>query len=313
MKEETILSRRFKAKLPSGGRIVVDAKLTKLGDQDPYFSVTTSHGVASEEILKEIPDLAPVLKMHLANEDGEPMHAAANALYHVRNKDVEALSRHLRISKEEAEKLIRDTETYANSCVYTPNEKAEKEFIDKYVNAMREKWREEAKAAKSLLRGDTWHSPGYFDESPDQPIPYAKLPDGDTVKPLDILHSGFLPEIDFGEECYAVAQTSEDAGHAARLYWQDMIKHSPGEFTAIVGEDSLVKWALGQPAGPGNVKVTSVDEWLDLTAKHPEETFAGYDGKETEIQINKALADELSFRFKDEGDGWMKLIAFRTS
>jgi hypothetical protein len=65
-----------------------------------------------------------------------------------------------------------------------------------------------------------------------------------------------------------------------------------------VGEENLIKWAMGESAGPGNHKVTSMNDWLDLWLDTPEEHFAGYDGAEIDIDagdVGQELIDELGF------------------
>lgn len=71
------------------------AKLHALGEQAPYFSVTgelrnlkrhgdnaiEACGCMHEEIVKHFPELEPVVRVHLATENGIPMHALANGAY----------------------------------------------------------------------------------------------------------------------------------------------------------------------------------------------------------------------------------------
>lgn len=90
----------------------------------------------------------------------------------------------------------------------------------------------------------------------------------------------------------------EDAGKAARAYWQAMAENDPVEFRIMVGEENLIKWAMGESAGPGSNKVTSLNDWLDLFLHVPEEHFAGYDGTEIDIyagDVGQELIDELGF------------------
>jgi hypothetical protein len=78
-------------------RITAEAKLTLLeGNQAPYFSCTghidersrngrwnvwVSGGCIHDEILQYVPEFNAVVYVHLADEHGRPMHAAANACY----------------------------------------------------------------------------------------------------------------------------------------------------------------------------------------------------------------------------------------
>jgi hypothetical protein len=88
-------------------------------------------------------------------------------------------------------------------------------------------------------------------------------------------------ELEDGTEWY-LFYSREEAGEAAREYWKYMAQNDPQEFTCMVGEDTLVKWALGQYAGPGYTQVRSLDEWLDLWLDIPEEHFAAYDSAEVD-------------------------------
>jgi len=97
-----------------------------------------------------------------------------------------------------------------------------------------------------------------------------------------------------GEE-FILAKDSEAAGKAARERWEDMAKHDPAEFTCLVGEQTLVAWALVNPAGPGSSKVCSLDEWLDLWLDTPEEEWAGYDHGERQVERVGKLTKELGF------------------
>ncbi len=65
----------------------ITAKLHKIGEQAPYFSVTMAGrdwgGCQHELVLKHAPYLKPVVDLHLSTDDGVPMHAVPNAVYWV--------------------------------------------------------------------------------------------------------------------------------------------------------------------------------------------------------------------------------------
>ena len=82
---------------------------------------------------------------------------------------------------------------------------------------------------------------------------------------------------------YMVFASREDAGIAARAYWDDMRAYDPEEFTCLVGAATMVAWAHGRPAGPGSTKVLSLESWLDLWLDTPEEHYATYDGAEIDL------------------------------
>lgn len=103
-------------------------------------------------------------------------------------------------------------------------------------------------------------------------------------------------ETECGCEFY-LAPDSETAGKAARARWAEMAADDPTEFRHMVGDETLVKWALGQHAGPGSTSVSSLAEWLDLWLSTPEEEWAGYDGSECEVgRVSADIIEELGFR-----------------
>ncbi len=67
---------------------------------DRHFSVTSQRGANHEQILAAAPpevveDLATLVSLHLCDADGVPMHAVANAAYHILNEDYDAAVRSL--------------------------------------------------------------------------------------------------------------------------------------------------------------------------------------------------------------------------
>lgn len=119
--------------------------------------------------------------------------------------------------------------------------------------------------------------------------------DGELYTIDEVYTGGYLPLVrtDGGE--FYLAEDSESAGRAARERWQDTMREDPAEFRTIVGDETLIRWSLGQSAGPGNAQVSSLSEWLDLWLDTPEEEFASYDGDERRVQRVGYLRDELGF------------------
>jgi hypothetical protein len=112
----------------------------------------------------------------------------------------------------------------------------------------------------------------------------------------NVYNGSYLPciETDGGE--FYVAENIQAAGEAAREYWEDMVKNDPKEFRCMVGDETLVKWALGESAGPGSTQVNSLEEWLDLWLDTPEEQWASYDGEECDVTAcSEDLIEELGF------------------
>ncbi|HEY5606259.1 MAG TPA: hypothetical protein VIL45_07050 [Thermoplasmata archaeon] len=101
--------------------------------------------------------------------------------------------------------------------------------------------------------------------------------------------------MDDGTEWYLSAD-SESAGEAAKERWRDMVESDPSEFRCMVGDETLVQWALGNAAGPGSAQVSSLEEWLELTADHPEEEWGSYDGREADAHdASEELVEELGY------------------
>ena len=107
-------------------RIKVRAELHQLGmNQKPYFSITgeierragnnrwvfQSCGAIHDQIAKQMPELKPLLLVHLADENGVPMHAYENASYwagHTKYQelDLTSLADHLRVTRQEAFEMV---------------------------------------------------------------------------------------------------------------------------------------------------------------------------------------------------------------
>ena len=132
--------------------------------------------------------------------------------------------------------------------------------------------------------------------------------DGEDYEVERIQTYGALLMIETDGGDFYIAKDSEQAGEAAYEYWKDMARNDPKEFTALVGEEALVQWGLGQYAGPGTTQVQGLEEWLDLWRNIPEEQWASYDGTEQDVErINKELKEAL----EDEGIDWKPTVAYR--
>ncbi|MDT8900613.1 hypothetical protein [Anaeroselena agilis] len=136
--------------------VYAEGRLTKIGDQTPYFSITgevyptkadgtrdrrrsmIACGCIHETILKAWPDLADLVALHLSDIDGQPMHAIENGWYWNGGTKWQAYKRetlaaHLRVSEEEADRVHETCTT--------------KEQFAAYVEAQRPRWKAEAEAA----------------------------------------------------------------------------------------------------------------------------------------------------------------------
>lgn len=150
-------------------RIRVTASLHSLGDQEPYFSITGQvdrqaknnrwmpflSGCIHEEILSHFPHLAPLVAVHLADEDGVPMHAYANAAYwagHTKYQEFDSfkLANHLRISPKLADDMMDYIINFWGVFdeITTPSMAWEATCSD---YSLPEQWKQQAQVAKLLL------------------------------------------------------------------------------------------------------------------------------------------------------------------
>ena len=128
-----------------------------------------------------------------------------------------------------------------------------------------------------------------------------------TVSRITSGYFGDLLMIETDEGCdFYVSEDEETAGEAAKEYWRDMAENDPKEFICIIGEDTLVGWALGNSAG--HAGCSSLEEWLDLTATVPEEQWAGYDGIGRDID---RMHPDLAREFENHGNGIVPTVAYR--
>lgn len=112
-------------------------------------------GCIHEEIIKHFPELQPLVDIHLADEDGVPMHAYSNASYWAGQTkfqalDLEMLAKHLRVTKEEANQLAMFVSSYYPELDKTCT--PEKAWLNTCVHfELLKQWKHQALVAKSLL------------------------------------------------------------------------------------------------------------------------------------------------------------------
>lgn len=139
--------------------------------------------------------------------------------------------------------------------------------------------------------------------------------DGDVVEITEVLNYGYLPiirtrEASYGiQKEYYIVKDREDAEEAVVRYWEDMINRDPRELRCLVGDETLIQWAMGHSAGPGYVKARNLTDWVEAISHYPEEQWASYDGQELDGMINRNLAEELDFHF-EEGEQ-IEVILYR--
>lgn len=144
-----------------GSSIIARVQLVHLdGNQRPYFSATAeistraernrgdfqAGGCLHEEIVHYFPDLAPVVLVHLADDDGTPMHAEANGAYHLGLTKWEPYNRehvasHFRISAHDADSL---------HALVTGADDPRAELAH-YIEGCRPRWKQEAADALAAI------------------------------------------------------------------------------------------------------------------------------------------------------------------
>lgn len=151
-------------------RMKVRAELHQLGmNPKPHFSITgeierqaknnrwvfESGGAIHDEIAKHMPSLEPLLLVHLADEDGVPMHCYENAGYwagqtEYQELDLDKLSNHLRVDKQEALEMLDYINMYWGELdsITTPA-MAWKDACESFGYPIR--WKAEAESARSML------------------------------------------------------------------------------------------------------------------------------------------------------------------
>jgi hypothetical protein len=146
-------------------RMKVKAELVHQdGNKKPYFSITgeverragnnrwvfESGGAIHEQIAEQMPELQPLLLVHLADDNGVPMHPFENAAYwagqtEYQRLDVVRLATHLRVDEAMALEMI---DYISNGWLYTPAI-AWKDACEHYD--LPAKWQREADAARKML------------------------------------------------------------------------------------------------------------------------------------------------------------------
>ena len=151
-------------------RMKVTAELVHLdGNKKPYFSITGEvhrraknnrwvwelGGAIHDEIAKQMPQLAPLLLVHLADDNGVSMHAFENAGYWAgeskyQTLDLAMLAKHLRVTQPIAQDMLDYIAHYWGELdtVTTPT-MAWQDACERF--GLPFQWQQEADAARSML------------------------------------------------------------------------------------------------------------------------------------------------------------------
>ena len=151
-------------------RMKVRAELVhRNGNTKPYFSITgeverragnnrwvfESGGAIHDQIAQQMPELKPLLLVHLADDNGVPMHAFENAGYWAgqtkyQQLDLETLADHLRVTRQEAFEMIEYIyHSWGELDSITTPAMAWKDACEHYD--LPAKWQQDADAARKML------------------------------------------------------------------------------------------------------------------------------------------------------------------
>lgn len=151
-------------------RIKVTAELHQLGmNQKAHFSITgeiryragnnrwvfESAGAIHDDIAEHMPELKPLLLVHLADENGVPMHCYENAAYWAgqtkyQQLDLQMLADHLRVTRQTAFEMIEYIfHNWGELDSITKPAMAWKDACEHYE--LIEQWQKEADAARKML------------------------------------------------------------------------------------------------------------------------------------------------------------------
>jgi hypothetical protein len=111
-----------------------------------------SCGQIVDTVLEVAPELEPVLRVHLADQDGTPMHAIANGWYFYSGKSREYEDR--TYGPEYAARFGTDLERAARSLHIDPEELAEgmtREEFTAFAEGLQTRWAEQARNAREVI------------------------------------------------------------------------------------------------------------------------------------------------------------------
>jgi len=151
-------------------RMKVRAALVHLqGNKDAYFSITgeverraknnrwvmESAGAIHDQIAEQMPSLKPLLLVHLADQNGVPMHCYENAAYwggqtKYQKLNLETLADHLRVTRQQAFEMIEYIyHSWGELDSITTPAMAWKDACEHFD--LPAKWQQDADAARKML------------------------------------------------------------------------------------------------------------------------------------------------------------------
>lgn len=120
-----------------------------------------SLGAMHETILEWVPELAPVVALHLADPSGVPMHAVANGWYYYSGSAREYEQRQVLAGKSwyAKEYATSDHDRAAQALHISPAELPTgltKDEFESFAESLRQRWEESARAARELIERTDW-------------------------------------------------------------------------------------------------------------------------------------------------------------
>lgn len=244
-------------------------------------------------------DLYPVLRkvqrMGGRDEDGAPLYTVENGKFRLEREELPYIKEHFLCGDAEAEELISRFKRG--------------EPVESIVDNFRPKWKKAADEALQVIK--EWEPENHESFSPDDPLIWLDGDDRPTL--VEKINNypwgdGDVVEVEAGSMWLAVAKGWDAASEAVAEYWRDLISNDPKEFTAIIGEERLVVWALGQSDQYG---ISSLEEFIKVASNYPEEDLGLYDGVEYTGRVNEAFLIEAGWDLEVGEDGWVEVLYYR--
>lgn len=109
-------------------------------------------GACHDEIIKACPELAEFIPLHVAEENGKPLYYFANTIYWYYEKGLDEAAKYMRVSKDLAEKVLKDYEAHEDKS--SPYCKENQDLWDKVLTkyGIFAQWQKEADKLKAFIQ-----------------------------------------------------------------------------------------------------------------------------------------------------------------
>lgn len=218
-------------------KCIATAKLYSLGEQEPYFSITTSHGADHEKILKHMPELQLLVDVHLCSVDGQPMHGLSNARYNAENGDYDAVERSTGVKMPDD--LIKEYDTVIASDRRRSARAYPNVDFDAWYKSLTPHLQKRANDALTMIKDGI----GKY-ESVEIAEGAATVTINGTVMVIESVsgddEDGF--EINVGHSEYIAFTDLAAAEHKVASSWEAMAHHNPSEFIELLSAEQIIQW-----------------------------------------------------------------------